>query len=346
MGLAVVLAGCGTSSTQPSGAERFVQASAGYAHACALTGGGSVLCWGDDRWGQVSGQPGSLVFAPVTAIPLPVRAVAVSAGALTSCAVAATGETLCWGDSLSGLWRIAGSGELSEVHAGAPTCGLTSDGSVRCWPKLDGPSVSVVGGPYHGLGVGRLQSCALQADSTAVCWPSDLTTPPSPVPGGIHFAVISVGGEHVCGVDGTGSALCWGANEFGQLGDDSTTPRATPGAMHVPSGATGDTIIRVFAGDQHSCGLGLDSLAYCWGRREGGRDGLGDPDTGSVAYNFVPFAVHSSIKWDSLLLGGLMSCGYAANVLYCWGGNTYGSDGALHGVPNAVPVPVDGQEIP
>ena len=346
VGLAVAFAGCGTSSTQPSGAERFVQASTGYGHVCALTVGGSVLCWGDNRWGQVSGRPGGLVFAPVTAMPLPVRATSISAGGLVSCALVVTGDALCWGDSLPGIRRIGGPGEFVEVRAGSPTCGVTSDGSVRCWSTLDGAPITVTGGPYHDLGVGRVQSCALLADSTATCWPSDLSSAPVAVPGGHHFAALSVGGEHVCGVDGSGAALCWGANEFGQLGDDSTAARTSPGAIHVPSGAANDTIIRVFAGDQHSCGIGLDSLGFCWGRRDGGRDGLGDADTGSVAYNFVPFAVHSTIRWDTLLVGGLMSCGFAGGTLYCWGGNTYGADGSLEGTPNAVPVAVDGQAAP
>lgn len=340
--VAVLLAACGLSSGLPSGSQRFASASVGYGHVCALTSGGTVLCWGDNRWGQVSTEPGGLVLTPVTAIPLPMKATEISAGGKVSCAIVASADIYCWGDSLAGLRRIASSHDVLELRAGDPTCAITATHGVRCWAVLGGTPTDVASGPLRQLGVGRIISCALQGDSTAVCWPSDLAAAPVPVPGGFKFVSLSVGGAHACGTDVAGTVRCWGSNNVGQLGDATLVPRDTPIVVHVAVGS-GDTMKRVFAGDVHTCALAADSSAYCWGARDGGRDGLGDADTGTSAFNFAPFAVHSAIHWDTLLTGGLMTCGYSRQVLYCWGGNTYGADGAMAGAPNAVPVAVDGQ---
>ena len=55
-------------------------------------------------------------------------------------------------------------------------------------------------------------------------------------------------GTHTCAARSSGAPVCWGANDFGQLGDTTTTTRgsATP--------VTGvSTSVSVAAGEKHSC---------------------------------------------------------------------------------------------
>lgn len=286
-------------------------------------------------------------MVPMSPLPLPVQLSWVAAGGDVSCAANSGDQLICWGDSLAGIRKLGRASDFAEVHPGAPTCALTTMGAVTCWPRLDATPVIVLSGPVHALGIARTHGCALDVDSTAVCWPADLSSGPTPVAGGFKFATLSVGGAHACGMDASGTARCWGANDFGQLGDGAFTPADTPVTVHAPVPPdTAIRFVRIFAGDLHSCAIGTDRRAYCWGARDGGRDGLGDPDTGSIGYNIVPFAVHSSLVWDTLFAGGRMTCGYSGKILYCWGGNAYGGDGALGGAPNAVPVAVDGQGVP
>ena len=42
------------------------------------------------------------------------------------------------------------------------------------------------------------------------------------------FAYIKAGDISTCGLTSTGVAYCWGDNEYGQLGDGTTTASATP----------------------------------------------------------------------------------------------------------------------
>ena len=54
-----------------------------------------------------------------------------------------------------------------------------------------------------------------------------------------QFWWLAAGKQHTCGLGSLASLYCWGDNVFGQLGDGTTTDRATPTAVNsgVPWGA-------------------------------------------------------------------------------------------------------------
>src|SRR5437773_201011 len=76
----------------------------------------------------------------------------------------------------------------------------------------------------------------------------------------LSFRQVSAGGRHTCGLTPGNRAFCWGGNDEGQLGDDTTIPRLTPVRV-----GTGLLFRQVSAGGAHTCGLTPDNLAYCWG---------------------------------------------------------------------------------
>ena len=79
--------------------------------------------------------------------------------------------------------------------------------------------------------------------------------------------VISAGGEHSCAaVDG--AAMCWGRNNFGQLGDGSTVNSSVlTQVIGLTSGVT-----TISAGPFHSCAV-VGGAAKCWGRNNFGQLG-------------------------------------------------------------------------
>jgi alpha-tubulin suppressor-like RCC1 family protein len=48
------------------------------------------------------------------------------------------------------------------------------------------------------------------------------------VAGGVTLAAASAGTDHTCGVTAAGTAYCWGANSFGDLGDGTVIARSSP----------------------------------------------------------------------------------------------------------------------
>jgi alpha-tubulin suppressor-like RCC1 family protein len=93
----------------------------------------------------------------------------------------------------------------------------------------------------------------------------------SPVLVSIGFATVSAGIDHTCGVTTGGDTYCWGGNEYGQLGDGSTTNRHDPVAV---SGALNFATLSAAVGG-HTCGVTTSWRTYCWGRNQYGQVGDG-----------------------------------------------------------------------
>ena len=109
-----------------------------------------------------------------------------------------------------------------------------------------------------------------------------------------------------------------GYNGNGEVGDGTTTNRATPALVHFDGWWAS-----VATGDHHTCGIRSGGQLWCWGLNSAGQ--VGD---GSAATPPMPTLVSSSSAWSTLSLGTASSC--ATNVsgsLHCWGDNAYGQLG-------------------
>jgi alpha-tubulin suppressor-like RCC1 family protein len=205
---------------------------------------------------------------------------------------------------------------------GAHTCALTSvPGAAYCWGRGESGQLGVPAPPSTCLTDGGLFSCSMI---------------PVPVAGGLMFQTLAGGGSHTCALTSGGTAYCWGNNQFGQLGDTSTTNQDAP----VPV-AGGLAFVSIDAGAAHTCGLTSSGAVYCWGRNNRGQ--LGDGTTNNRA---VPVAVSGNHTFQLIAAGGFSNghtCGLTdVGIAYCWGDNERGQLGAgtsdigPHPVPSAV----------
>ena len=92
---------------------------------------------------------------------------------------------------------------------------------------------------------------------------------------------------HTCALTTTGQAYCWGWNQYGQLGNNSTTDSRIPVAIQMPAGVT--RFQSIAAGYYHTCALTNEGKAYCWGQGDVGQ--LGNNSTTSS-----PIPVAASVK--------------------------------------------------
>jgi alpha-tubulin suppressor-like RCC1 family protein len=320
---------------------------AGATHTCLLTRAGTALCWGTGAVGQLGVGSRRLALVPM-AVTAASRFASISAGASHTCGVTSEGKVLCWGlneegqagiksgtvctaagvnyDCTSPPDTLAGLPRMRLVRAGGSfSCGLAADGVAYCW-----------GGNRRGQ-MGR---------STGHAW-----DPPGPVGSRPYpeFRDLATGQFHACGVTTAGTILCWGWGLYGQLGTAAKTSRCTTGEACADAPAPVDasgSFSRVTAGAGHTCALGSNGRAFCWGSNTRGQ--LGTGSTREKAG--VPVAVAGGLTFTGLAAGSYFTCGINANgEVWCWGDNSSGQVGTAadstpgSGVP--VRVPLDGRAL-
>jgi len=197
---ACVTARVGSSAGVGTGrAGRFVQVAAGFRHACGLREDRTVVCWGDEKHGNL-------------AVP-PERFAQISAGPSTTSGVKTDGSILCWGyqGGPQGKKFVAPAGTFTKVACGVYhpiSCGLRQDGSVACWgPKAF--EFASASGTIRDLTVGEYNVCFLDDQGRAGCLGVEVPgrfSPPTEA-----LTQVSLGRWVVCGVSRSGGRLlCWG----------------------------------------------------------------------------------------------------------------------------------------
>ena len=99
------------------------------------------------------------------------------------------------------------------------------------------------------------------------------------------FSQFTSNGGYTCALTTTGQAYCWGLNNQGQLGNNSTTNSRIPVAVQMPAGVSFQSIA---AGYYHTCALTTTGQAYCWGQGS-----IGQLGNNSTTDSSIPLAVSS-----------------------------------------------------
>ena len=189
-----------------------------------------------------------------------------------------------------------------------------------------GGTVNAATSTTDGTGAARAQwtpsaagSATVRAEVTAIAPVTFTATVTVP----LAFASVSAGYFYTCGVTTGGAPYCWGSNEYGQLGNGSTIPSASPVAV---AGVV--TFAAVSAGVFDACGLTTGNLAYCWGGN----------------YGPTPVGVAAELTFTLVSVGGWgFVCGLTpGGAAYCWGENSYGELGNGTTTSSSTPVPVAG----
>lgn len=94
---------------------------------------------------------------------------------------------------------------------------------------------------------------------------------------------ISAGYNHTCAL-ASARVYCWGNNDNGQLGNNSTADSAVPVKVSdtAPSALSNKEVIDISAGYYFTCALSSDGSVACWGRNSTGQLGNDNRDNKSV----------------------------------------------------------------
>ena len=238
---------------------------AGAQHTCAILDDGTINCWGDNTKGQLGTGDTVTHSTPATTLSLgPGRtAISVVAGYTQTCALLDNGSVSCWGEqyltndtkvintSPSLVGDFGNNRSAVQISSGLDfSCAVLDDGNVSCWGR----------GASGRLGNGGSTS----------------STNPTPTSSfGPNRKAISVDlySDHACALLDDSSVMCWGRNDYGKLGDGTTTEQNTP--VQVNAFPTNTTPIAISVGSHHSCALLDIGDVSCWGEGSYGQNGDG-----------------------------------------------------------------------
>jgi alpha-tubulin suppressor-like RCC1 family protein len=397
---------------------------AGDAMTCGIITTGRAFCWGLNNHGQLGAVADTVCFAgtdagtivndslvstsvPCSLDPLRISNAldfsSISAGDSTACGISIAGRAYCWG---MGIHGETGTGTVNDRSiptlvtgalgfttisvGGSHACGIATGGVAYCWGAdslgqlgdsrlvasttpipvvMDGGQAS-----FASISAGYRHTCALKPDGTAYCWGSnefgqlgDGTSTARDVPvlvaaGGLKFSAISAGGDHTCAITTGGAAYCWGSNVDGQLGrgtsnDISLVPVAVAGGLTFTriSASTGTRTRTQLGlplkanGVGHTCALSTSGDVYCWGDDRDLQLGQG-PFSGGGAIATLPVKVMqgdraAGVTFTTISTGSRHSCAVGSDgAAYCWGSNVMGALGntlqaAFRGLPQKVAAP-------
>jgi len=317
-------------------AFRLTTVDAGSFHTCGVASDARAWCWGlNDR-----GQLGDATVGGFRNSPVLVGSVFD-----TYRAVSAGGSGFAVQDGQPGV--------LFESH----TCGLTLGDSIECWGantygQLGNGTFDAAAVPFpvlapglrfRSVSAGGRHTCAISEDFEVYCWGLNsggqlgnaAAGPRSNVPvlvgggaaQGTVFDMVSAGESHTCGIVGA-VTYCWGHNERGQLGNETTVPSVVPvGVSLLPPRAFA---WQVSAGFEFACGIVASiGQAYCWGRDDFLQLGYGPEEfCGATLCSTVGRPVVGDFAFRQVSAGGVHACGLTQdNRVICWGDNRRGQVG-------------------
>lgn len=333
----LILAGCGGSSTPDAGDDAVSAApsdesntndnggdddtggdvevglptvAAGLLHSCAVDAG-KVLCWGSNESGQLGNGTTTDSAQPVEVQGID-DATAVAAASEATCAVHRGGAVSCWGASAREAYG-AGKGDsptpvavagitnavdisISSKHG----CATTTAATVLCWGAQ---SRGVLGGGDPATAnAGGAAAAPVQA-------------------AGVSGAVgVAVGNLTSCAVLGSGTVMCWGNNEYDNLGTGSTE-RFSP----TPQPVLGlDDAVEMSTTGSYSCAVVSDGTLTCWGERRSNLfetiPGGGDVTTPTAIPGIDDAVVVATSDAHICIIG-------RGGDVSCWGNGQYGQLG-------------------
>jgi alpha-tubulin suppressor-like RCC1 family protein len=282
----------------------------------ALTSAGTVYAWGYDYYGDLGNGTTSTTdtVTPVkVSIPAGTVVKAIAAGYYNGYALTSTGQVLAWGYN-----------DLGDLGNGT-----TTDSDVPVTVSLpSGTTVTSLGGQAYGAAVltsaGAVYDWGYGEDGVL----GNGSTANSDVPVKVELpsgtTVKSMFAAQYGGfvLTSAGTALGWGYNGYGELGDGTTTSTDVPVTVSLPSGSTATAFA---AGGYANYVLTSTGQVLAMGYGDDGE--LGD---GATTDSDVPVKVSLPTGTTAAAISGGFYSGYAltsAGKVLAWGYNGEGDLG-------------------
>jgi len=311
--------------------------SAGWVNSAAVKNDGTLWVWGGNEYGQL----GDGTYDAKN-LPVQVRGSdkwkAVSVGWRHTVAIRDDNTLWAWGDNWFGQLGNGGSGPAGT--------------------KLTPTQLSTANGPdniqykdykWKAVSAGECHTVAIREDNTLWAWgwngrgelgDGSTTNRSTPVqlsaadgPDNIPYKdykwkTVSAGEWHTVAIREDNTLWVWGDNEFGQLGDGSTTRSLAPGQLSAANGPDGKPYKdykwkAVSAGYRYTVAIREDNTLWAWGDNREGELGNGTKNK-----HVHPVKIGTGNDWKAVSAGDVHTVAIREdNSLWAWGVNIYGQLG-------------------
>ncbi|WP_373997604.1 hypothetical protein [Bdellovibrio bacteriovorus] len=339
--------------------------------ACGLTTTNQLKCWGLLGHDMTATLTPTVQTADVSPSPLKKLGVLRHSPGTTQrigvCGLRLNNTLWCNGyNSTGGSGLSLGYGLFDEnttyqsvSHSIDKSCGITSDGILKCWTssvtrKTLGAVAADSGVPYidsnlryRKVSSGSHHNCAITEDGDLQCWGLTYGTTfgaaigeiarsrPLSIDSGTKYKDISFGGNSDqfsggCGVTIQGYLKCWGAGGLGPVSSTQTIRVVdTSRKYHSVSVTPMDSA-------KTACALTNENKLYCWGANASGQVGDGTNTTRPS-----PTLIAGGMDFIKVTMGSQFGCALTpTGEVYCWGANTSGQLGIGTNVASNTPVRV------
>jgi hypothetical protein len=195
------------------------------------------------------------------------------------------------------------------------SCALGVSGQVYCWGAIDHGACG-----YGIPGVGPFGDDESVSEAPALDLSDSATT-------------MCSGTFHSCAVLASGRIVCWGQNNFGQLGYGHTD---TIGDDEPPSSQSafffgyGGRALGVYCGEYHTCAITDLGKVHCWGNNNVGQLGYGHTENigdNEPASDAAPVELGPGLP-VTMVMGSHATCAVMdSGDMYCWGQGARGQLG-------------------
>jgi len=304
---------------------------------CGLSNDGKAYCWGSNSNFQLGIGP---AVSPPTQSVIPASVdlsmaagqqfIKLSTGSTSSCGLMASGKIYCWGTTANAAnGQPVGTNQKvpKEIahyfNAGHPSnCGG--------WYTVS---------DYTDVSVGKTHVCGIEKSGYINCFgqmpifhsaptePYRCINPVNRYVGGKLPKSISSGDFGACVLNADNKIYCAGRNTVGQIGDGTTTNRASWTAVNISGLTNFPGFKQVSSGGEHACAVSQKGKVYCWGQGTEGQLG-----TGSFTNRTVPTLIDTTslgdIIFDEVKAGSRHTCARSIQGrIYCWGEGANGKLG-------------------
>jgi alpha-tubulin suppressor-like RCC1 family protein len=275
-----------------------------------LVGTGTLWSWGRDSLGQLGDNTILLGrSSPVQTVAFGTNWKLVSCGTYHSAAIKTDGTLWTWGQN-----NIGQLGDNTTTHRSSPV------------------QTVAFGTNWKSVSCGRFLSTAIKTDGTLWLWGrngdgqlGDNTTtlrssPVQTVSFGNNWKLVSGARYHTSAIKTDGTLWLWGRNNYGQLGDNTTTGTSSP----IQTVAYGTNWKLISTAQYHTAAIKTDGTLWSWGDNTYGN--LGDNTTTNKSSPVQTVAYGTN--WKLVAGSGYHTCAIKTDgTLWLWGINNRGQLG-------------------